>query len=751
MTAKRNFLLGKGERLAEDIRPSGRKLIKVAPYTFEEAKERLQPMLKQVASEIDNLPADACPDDLAVASITMNPEYIAKSYFPGDLLKSAGLFTVGSRAKHITPEKKSGGREPEETITTELFVVGKRPNFKKWADTIASMQEEDAVAPEIQGIEQIEFPNPEDKIKLDDSSQGNEKEVFEVVLHLDEESAEGRYLNSFRNYLKKQNIDSKFERRFYAGGLCFLEMEALPEQTDYIARFSLVRVVRTMPSLRLLRPAIRTGGVDKSMRINIPDIEPLDPTIKVAIFDGGIPDDHPISRWATNYDVDGVGAAVPELLEHGVGVTSAFLFGHINPKSGLPRPFAYVDHYRVLDDIPGENPYELFEILDRIKDVLETNNYDFINLSLGPRLPIDDGEVHAWTAVLDDYLSKRPTLATIAVGNDGEGDATIKANRVQVPADCVNALAIGACDVPDDNWQRAVYSSVGPGRSPGLTKPDLVEFGGSLGRPFLTLDANDGTQIIPTGGTSFSAPSTLRQAAGVKAHFGTALNTLAIRTLLIHCSESSELPKEEVGFGRVSRSIDDIVICKDGVMRVVFQGRISASKYIRTPIPVPLTALPGRIKIKATLCYATAVDPHHPENYTRSGLEITFRPNKTKRTINKDTNRESLHAASKPFFGTLQKQFQTEEELRRDALKWENCMHSHKSMNGTSLNDPVFDIHYNARMEGHNDTRSQEIEYALVITVEAPKVKDLYDQVVRRYRNKLEQLIPIIEIPLRLQ
>ncbi len=745
--AKRNFLLGKGERLAEDIRVGSPPVNKISPYTFDEAKTRLEPMVSSMVSKIENLPSDACPDDFAVATITMNPEYIAKTYFPSDLLRSAGLEPIGSRSKTIKPEKRSGNREAEDAFTTELFVIGKRPSFKRWAQTFGTLSESDPGAAQIKGIEEISFQTADEKIKLD--FENEEKHVYEVVLHVDEEKGEGRYLNQFKNYLKKENLTPDFSKRFYAGGLCFLEMEAPQEKTEYIAQFSLVRLVRTMPSLRLLRPAIRTGGVDKSLKVEIPDINPLDTKIKVAIFDGGLPEEHPILRWATNHDVPGIGKAVPELLEHGVGVTSAFLFGHIDPKKPLPQPYSYVDHYRVLDDIPGENPFELFEILDRIKDVLETNNYDFINLSLGPRLPIDDGEVHVWTAVLDDYLSKRATLATIAVGNDGESDPLIKANRIQVPADCVNALGIGACDVPDDNWQRAVYSSVGPGRSPGITKPDLVEFGGSIQRPFLTLDAVDGTQIIPTGGTSFASPSTLRLGTGVKAHFGNALSTLAIRTLLVHCSELADIPKAEIGFGRIARSLDDIVICPDGVMRVVFQGRITASKYIRTPIPVPNFELAGRVKIKATLCYATAVDPHHPENYTRSGLEVSFRPDKTKKRIDKKTGRESIHAATKPFFNSVQKEFQTEEELRRDALKWENCMHAEKSFNGTTLNDPVFDIHYNARMEGHNDTRLQEIEYALVITVEAPKVTDLYDKVVRRYATQLEQLVPIIELPLR--
>ena len=442
-------------------------------------------------------------------------------------------------------------------------------------------------------------------------------------------------------------------------------------------------------------------------------------------------------------EIPGVGKPEAELLEHGVGVTSAFLFGHINPKQSLKRPYSNVDHYRVLDNIPGQNPYELYEVLDRIDNVLKSKDYDFINLSLGPRLPISDDEVHAWTAVLDEHFASGKTLATIAVGNDGDGDPAISANRIQVPADCVNALAIGASDVPDENWQRASYSSIGPGRSPGLIKPDLVDFGGSISRPFLVLDAKTGYKLNPTGGTSFAAPSTLRMGTGVRAHFGNSLNTLAIHTLLIHCAEKSDISKNEVGWGRVARTLDDIVICDDDVMRVVYQGTISASKYVRAPIPLPSGALDGMISIKATLCFATAVDPNHPGNYTRSGLEVLFRPNKN---VRRDPS--STHANTKSFFGKAEKGL-TEEELRRDAHKWENCQHSEHRYRGNSLNGPVFDIHYNARIGGGNDTKTQKLQYALVVTVRAPKIKDLYNQVVRKYATQLEPLQPLIEIPIQ--
>lgn len=185
-------------------------------------------------------------------------------------------------------------------------------------------------------------------------------------------------------------------------------------------------------------------------------------------------------------------------------------------------------------------------------------------------------------------------------------------------------------------------------------------------------------------------------------------------------------------------------------MRVVFQGKITASKYLRAPIPLPLTPIDGMVSIKATPCYATNTDPHHPSNYTKSGLEVFMRPNKNRKNKVKYGKPEPMHASTKPFFGEICSNFSTENELRNDAFKWENCLHAEKHMRGTSLNEPVFDIHYNARSEGHSDTKFQELNYALIITVEAPKVPDLYDRIVRRYASQLEQIQPIIDIPLRI-
>jgi hypothetical protein len=738
--AKRNFLLGRGERLTTDvvIRSGGAE--KIPPYSVGEAKTRLTPMIRAAVEALDAIPAAAAPGDKVVATLTLNPEYIAKSYFPAELLKTVGLEAVGSRPKLIKPHKKSRDREPEDAVTTQLFVSGTRQAFRNWAQGVTNWAEGSRAAEELVTIEEVHAPSPSEKIKGQLPGAGNV--VFEVVLHADELSGEMSAIPNFARYLRTLGVDPTIERRFYAGGLCFLELQAPADKAEDIATYSIVRAVREMPRLRVLRPTIRSSAIP-APQIILPTVGAIDPKVRAAIFDGGLPAHHAITQWASPIDATGTVAPHDDYLAHGLWVTSAFLFGHIDPKASLPIPYCNVDHYRVLDAAPGQDPRELYEVLERIQTVLTQQRYHLVNLSLGPILPIDDDDVHAWTAVIDELLATRDTLATIAVGNTGESDAAAGLNRIQVPADCVNALAIGACDSQEAGWQRATYSSIGPGRSPGLVKPDFVTFGGSLARPFLVIGEGEPPTLEPIGGTSFAAPSTLRLGAGVKAHFGDTLDMLAIRALLVHGTESTDLPKHEVGRGRCAADLEALVLCDDDMVRVVYQGTISPAKYIRAPIPIP-GPLAGRVIVTATLCYTTNVDPHHPGNYTRAGLEATFRPN-----ASRYTKAEQSQPDSKPFFGKAQKGL-TEEELRRDAWKWENTLHARVGFLGSSLDSPAFDIHYNSRMEGHNHNPGQQLRYAMVITVKASREANLYDQVVRRFATQLEPLRPVIDIPIRL-
>lgn len=736
--AAQNFLLGRGERLTDEIVVKLGGGPKQHPYSFGEACKRLVPMVSKAVQRIDKLPEEACPQNEAVISVTLHPEYIAKSYYPTRLLRDVGVKVIGSRPRVIKPEKRSRHREPLEMLTTELFAMGPRTSIRAWSQRLPTLRLDHQKEVLLPSIEEISTPAPRKKIIGQLPHSG--RITLETVLHAGELDLE--MIHAFSHFLEKQEISVVYGRRFYVKGLCFLELDAPVDRVEDIALFTGVRIVRQMPGLRNLRPAERSTIVP-TKDLKLPDCQPVSNNVQVAVFDGGVPDNHPLTKWVRPYEFPGMMPAKSNDQSHGVGVSSAVLFGHINPQQPIPRPYSYIDHYRVVDDKPGQINTDLYEVLDRIKYVLGSKDYDFINLSLGPRLPIEDKDVHAWTAVLDEYLSKNSTLAMVAVGNDGEGDTISGLDRIQVPSDCVNAMAIGACDKPDDNWQRASYSSKGPGRSPGIVKPDLVDFGGVLTRPFVVIDSDIQPTLRTTQGTSFATPNVLRLGIGVRAHFGTNLNHLAIRALLIHTCENNQQSHSEVGWGRVARSLSDVVQCEDDSVRIVYQGEITPAKYIRALIPIPKIPLQGIVSITSTICYKSPTDPHHPGNYTRAGLEVTFRPHSER--FKSDSQ---LHPNPAKFFGK-KLLGATEIELRQDAWKWENCLHATCRKRGHSLKNPCFDIHYNSRLEGRNFTPEDKLNYAMVVSVQAKVVNDLYNQVVRQYATVIEPLKPILEIPIR--
>ncbi len=694
-------------------------------------------MNDRASSELDGLPAEACPRDAAIVSLTLNPEYIAKSYFPADLLETVGIEVVGSRPKKLTPQKKSRNRTVEPAMTTELYAAGPRSALRAWGESIQGWSARMPYSKALLSIEEVSAPSSADKLKGELPETG--VCALEAVFHATELEVQDYLLSAFESFLAGLELDFRAGRQFFAKGLWFLELTAPADRLVEIARFAPLRILRQMPRLRAVRPAIRTEPLPSSNPV-LPEAPAVSNEIRVAIFDGGIPDNHPLLDWASSYEFEDMGPPTENELAHGVGVTSAALFGHIDPAKTISPPFARVDHYRVLDGSEGDNRFELTDVLDRVESVLSSQEYDFVNLSLGPALSIEDDDVHVWTAVLDDRLSKDSTLLTVAVGNNGESDSELGLDRIQVPADCVNALSVGACNSPESEWGRAPYSAVGPGRQPGLVKPEVVDFGGVLGRPFVVLAPDQQPSLTQTAGTSYSAPSVLRLATGIRAHFGSSLSHLAIRTLLVHTAEKGMEGIEKIGWGRAARTVENVVTCDDDSVRVVYQGEISPAKAIRAPIPIPSAGLSGMIEISSTICYASTTDPHHPSNYTRARLTATFRPHDQIRPKPKS------HAKSAPFFGPA-KFGATEIDLRQDSKKWENVLHAVKRKRSDSLSNPCFDVHYNARLEGRNFLPDERLSYAMVISVRAKDMPDLYNQIVREYGTIIQPLTPILEVP----
>lgn len=732
--ADQNYLIGRGELLVEPLSPPKRRVDKAHPYSIGEAQARLAPQLRNV---IEHFPTESflAPDGVQVAKFALHPSYLAKSFHPDALVRAAGLEIVGSHATSISVEKhtKTTGTHAEHD-TSELYVAGGRAAFDDLYSVLSSAAEAPTPFSDIRQFEAITSFSVDDKIR---SIGGGQEDVYELVLHLPSTDLAPDNQAAFVEAAEASGVDLLVDRAFETGSLWFVPARGSGDAVRRLARYTTLRVARLMPRIRL-DPLLE--GDTSNQQLVLPVQRRRRGAVRAAVLDGGIPEDHPIGAYLESYRPANPKAKdVADYTAHGVAVTSALLFGSIRTSSP-DLVDARVSHIRVLDDTVAEDdPLELYSVLAHVDEVLLSRAYDFINLSLGPDLPIEDDDVHAWTSVIDDRLSDGETFLTVAAGNNGELDRDSGNARVQVPGDAVNALSVGASDSESSVWRRAPYSALGPGRRPGHVKPDLVAFGGSPSEPFIVLD-DRGTGTIGVNGTSFASPLALRNAVTIRSLLGSDLSPLAVRALLLHAAEPLDHPTEEVGWGALPPTTSMIVTSGDGIARIIYQGEVAPGKYIRAKVPIPSGGLDGMVAIRATFCFSTPVDTAAPDVYTRAGLEPVFRPDIHHYDDGANTPR------SRTFFA--RPHYDGEDVQRAEFGKWEPVLRASHNMRGNTLRDPAFDIHYNAREVGGKSRTAEPLKYALVITLEARRHPQLHQSILDSYPGILVSLEPGITLEL---
>ena len=312
MAAHRNYLLGYGERLATPVEISRGGGPKASPYGFEEARDRLVPMVQRVAAALSELPEKACPAGQAVASVTLHPEYYAKSHYPSSVLRAADVRAVGSRPSMLTPERRSRDRKPEQTVTTEYFVAGERSSFSRLADQLGNWTSDDAGSSQLPAIERVSVPAAEGRIRRIEERDGHVP--LELVVHASEHPEDRFILRGLQDYLRELDLALDLDRTFFAGNLCFLRLRAENRQVGEIARFAFLRVLREMPKLSLdALPVSRASR--SSSAVAWPSSDVLDSSLRVAVLDGDLPATRPLRSWTRVVDARGVTQSIPELLQ----------------------------------------------------------------------------------------------------------------------------------------------------------------------------------------------------------------------------------------------------------------------------------------------------------------------------------------------------------------------------------------------------------------------------------------------------
>ncbi|WP_083340501.1 S8 family peptidase [Chromobacterium vaccinii] len=717
--AERNLLLGNGETLTSTSEiPNGSGPKKV-PYTIEEVRAFIKGKITKATEDFSLISGDVKPRGEGVFKLTLHPAFLGKSYFPDELIRRSGFRDIGSRQVRMAPRKTTNERDAGKSLATaQIFVAGKESALRSLESIIFDAKTPKYLIKQAIQIEDFDFYKPEDKIKSN-SPESDERALFEAVVHAGQR--EDDILQAFINFSRQHGAEVYPQKRILVGALTFVPLQCSISAMKRIASFTFLRAIRKMPELRVALPNALRKSADFQIQ-GLPELPPLDSENRVAIFDGGIGASD-LSPWVNEFYFQDTEKTDTAYLHHGTEVTSTFLFGRVDKEDPvLGQPYMGVDHYRVISPANTQD-VDLFDVLLRIRGVLDEGKYKYINLSLGPRMPIEDDEVHVWTATLDQICAKHGILATIAVGNDGDlmGDNA----RLQPPSDMVNALAVGAASDYGKKWNRASYSCIGPGRSPGVVKPDGVAFGGTEQNPFFAFNPWVGG-VSAVAGTSYAAPLALRTACGAAALTTYPLDAIAIKALLIHHAEGrARIPREEIGWGRFVENPIKLIECENGVATVIYQGLLAKGDYLRAKVPFPDMPIHGAVTLKATLCIQAPTDPEHSINYTRAGMQVSFRPvfglGDTKTT---------------EFFGR-NTQYKTEREYRDDGHKWETCLHREKKFDvETELSDPVFDIRYHARAtsRGIPVESVPDMRYAMIISVSVDGMPDLYNMIRQRYQ-----------------
>jgi hypothetical protein len=369
------------------------------------------------------------------------------------------------------------------------------------------------------------------KLKL---RQGQGRSFFEATLHRlpgKDPLFPAREFKEFASGLVFDVLDDYLRASRH---LLYLPIAGPWERLPELAEFSFLRQIKESSRLREVKlpfpagPASGAGPASELRGIAVPgaagghillELPPPTGVIEdhgVLLIEAGYSGASCLEDYVIYIQSDPSAADLPGGREHGMYVVSALLFGPLPAGGPLPPVWFKATIARVVDEGTGaDTGFGMFEVLKRIRELVKTRRYRFVNLSMGPDLPVDRDLLHPWTVAIERMAIEFGVLFVIAAGNNGlpdRGRARPEKGRIEVPGDAANGCVVGATTSLGTHWKLASYSPWGPGRPGASVKPDLVYVGGGDGTPFLVVTpAGNHLKIAREEGTSFAGPALLRE------------------------------------------------------------------------------------------------------------------------------------------------------------------------------------------------------------------------------------------------
>lgn len=757
-------LIAHGEAYVEPIaRPNGGGP-KERPHTYDEARTSILKDIDRMFATIDEEPTLYL--DEKIICVRMEPKFEAKSYTPSAMLRVTDeMEIIGGRRYKLPSEEQAGSTqgfesaeetESEETDTSPkdaklYFIRTTTQGIRDFQSVLenGSNNSNAAWRNEIMSVHSFDLLEPSEKVQgFDDAWEFG---PVEVVLHPLASDAD-KAIEMFCSVagVKLEDV----EVRPYENGVTFI---AVRLARDAAERVSCINPLRTVHPLG----RVSIEPMRRSFTAPAPQVQvgAATPSVRVGVFDGGCDPAIPLlSGFVTAHN------CVPspseqDYVDHGGAVCGVVLHGELSGKGAndvLPLPEVSVDCFRVLPTT-DPNDFELYEAIDVIEQVVPKNpDIGLYNISFGPVGPILDDDISRFTYSLDTLTSSiaenhENPLFSIAVGNDGQEPEPF--NRIQSPADLVNGLSVGAYSVDSSgNRVRATYSCVGPGREGAKVKPDLLEFGGDISKPFVVADMH-GNLLTATAGTSFASPLVVHKIGSILARSEDITPHMARMLMLHYADHDDSQSQEEYGFGLSPSSVDSCLNCDENCVTTLYQGVLKPAELVSLPIFAPsINGTSGYVTVRWTIVAVCAVDPNDTDEYTASCIQDTFVPHEMKYQFRKDgvgsktldlsIPKDAAEAAKLLNQGYKKsylpisvpaKRYWEESDLRANDFKWDTVISKHRRMRSTSLLQPSLTLQSVFRTNNDSDAITK---YYAAVTVDAPGYPgSLYTSTLQQYQS----------------
>ena len=748
MENKKYPIIANGESYIQPIIKSGAGGDKKTPHEYEAAKIKLIADINNVINIIDEKQEFFLEEK--IICIRLEPKFEAKSYIPDQLLVSNDMKFVGGRKYRL--KNKTNADESAKLY----FVRANATSINNLKNTLINGTKDQIAVwkKQIESIHSFDLLSSEEKILGFDENW--KLGQVEIVLHpLMKEQEE--VLNAFYSQSKIPRENTRIKK--FDDGLTFISAQCTIQEIESLKNFNPLRAIHPLEcvSLPILRSAMSSAAPIIEQQS---EQQSQKPTITIGVFDGGVNSAVPLlSGYVQSTDCVSTNAN-PNYLCHGTAVCGVVLHGNLaakNSNNTIPAPSVLVESFRVLP-IQDRIDIELYESIEAIEKIVEERkDIKLYNISFGPKGAILDDSINLFTYTLDRLAFNVPEnednpLFCIAVGNDGCLEPPL--NRIQSPSDMVNGLGVGSYTYTATKEKTpALYSCVGHGREGAKIKPDLLEFGGDSICPFILTGAEENT-VIHSSGTSFAAPLAAHKIGKLMAESNNITPHIG-RALLIHSANSEQNSLEtKIGHGYSEENIENILMCNDKKVTILYKGELSSKDTVKLPIFAPgINKTKGKVQVTWTIVAIVPPFVNDPDAYTSNCIEDVFVPhsqiyrfskresngNQKITTINtsdpekEETIEELLRNRYKKSSQPVTKSNNSSENTRRARdYKWDTVIKKSQIMKASSLNDPFITL----QTIGRNDDCEKKIQYRVVVTIEALQYDgSLYNAVLQTYRN----------------